>query len=570
MIVKTSKLYYPNPCDGLVMAVNVGSDVYSVDSFSTAITITLLAEATLTNLVLRVPSGKLASGIALTPSIYDVNDSSKTNLIPVPYTEASKTMNGVKFIVSNRLMIVDGKATEGTTAFFIVCASMTLPAGEYAFNWGTKIDYHNDVYFAGKFHNAMFMENEDCDGLIYQVKHRPNNFIFVNGGDGPQYVNYYNKLIYPQDKFVINPGVGSFSNPDGGWSRTKKYLIRGGGYTYGGNSAWMIASADGRHFLRGSIVGPAAQRNSSFSRTSDRGLIINDSRSAEYPVQGTIYIAEVSNTGLRFTKHPYQLPTGATILYGCNGIIYYKNANVFDNELHCIRCDGTHGDTGTEWGDGNANGTAVCWDDRGITIIYGYVIRSQAGVRTCDRWAAKFDKNGNHIKSYDYWDFPLYAPDSFVNQLYKFNGHYKLMCTRYDAFERRTVFDCYDYGPNFDPPGTVTYDAYNRTVKVPAVGWKTRDYRNSYYGGMDQNGYVSFSVSVYTTFNSSKQLYFKDGKLTEPYGYTIWGWQPYINRHCTAVIKGDMTSDPDEEPFLFETNTTDYLDPHNITWQRQW
>lgn len=566
MIVKTSKLYYPNPCDGLVMAVNVGSDVYSVDSFSTAITITLLAEATLTNLVLRVPSGKLASGIALTPSIYDVNDSSKTNLIPVPYTEASKTFNGVKFIVSNRLMIVDGKATEGTTAFFIVCASLTLPAGEYAFNWGTKIDYHNDVYFAGKFHNAMLMENEDCDGLIYQVKHRPNDYImFSSSLSQGTYDTYYNKILYPKDKFLLN-GMGPRINPGGAWSRTKNYFVNGGAYAYGAASGYTVRDKTFRYELRTNITGPSIG-GGSWSKTSDRGLIIA-ARGGTYEI-GKLYIAEVDNKGIKFTPHPYQVPSGASVLYHSNGILFYKNSNVFDDTLYCIRCDGTHGSTGTEWGDGHGNGKAICLNDNGMIIIYGYEIRYQAGVYTCDRWAAKFDKNGNHIKSYGYWDFPLYISDgNGINLIYKFDGHYKLMTSRYDAFERRTVYDCYDYGPNFEPPGIVTYDAYNRNVKVPAVGWKTPDYRSR--PGMDADGCVTFNMqNYYFNPNNGRTLYFKDGKPTEAYGYQFRGWNPYTNRLLLAVIQGDGTSDPTEEPYMFDIGH-DYLDPHNITWQRKW
>lgn len=561
MTTRTAKLYYPNRTNMVTMTLYVNDLAeYTINDFNSKVEFTLPEETILKKLTVLAPKDKLVGSIAIVPKIYNKTDLRKTNLIPTPFKDPTKTVNKVQFIVGNSLLIIDGKA-ENADALFTVFENLTLDAGTYVLTWGNKIDYHSDVFFSNKFHNAMVMSNEDTDGIIWQVKHRPNNYILYCGSysDSTHGTQLYSKLIYPKDKYAIYPGV----NIAEGWSRSKHYIIQGGGYAYGQDSRYTIGDNTGRHILRKNILGPAIYKGS-WSRVDDTGIIINYA-STSYPVANKIYLATIENNDIKFRLSDFQMPSEGSFLACICGVIFYTMPG---GDLYYIDSNGGHGNTGLE---GEFRGNSFhCFGYSGqIVMTCGY-IHTQEGVQRYVRWAHIFNR-GHYVRTVGNEHFPDYGnPSGGVFILYYFDDHYRVMVDRYDAFQRKWVYDCWDYGPNMSPSPTVKYDTY-KPVRVPAVGWKTPDYRNSYYGGMDQDGYVTINIaSPYFDPNVGSRLYFKDGVITEAFDYILAGWNPYNNRMCLAVIQGDGTEPPKEEPFMFDALYTDYLDHHNITWKRKW
>lgn len=562
MTTRTAKLYYPNRTNMVTMTLYVNDLAeYTINDFNSKVEFTLPEETILKKLTVLAPKDKLVGSIAIVPKIYNKSDLRKTNLIPTPFKDQTKTVNKVQFIVGNSLLIIDGKA-ENADALFTVFENLTLDAGTYVLTWGDKIDYHSDVFFSNKFHNAMVMSNEDTDGIIWQVKHRPNNYILYCGSysDSTHGTQLYSKLIYPKDKYAIYPGV----NIAEGWSRSKHYIIQGGGYAYGQDSRYTIGDNTGRHILRKNILGPAIYKGS-WSRVDDTGIIINYA-SKSYPDANKVYLATIENNDIKFRLSDFQMPSNAGFFETSNGVIFYTIPG--SRELYYIDSNGGHGNTGLE-GD-FPNHKFHCYGYSGQMVMTCWRIFTQGGVQRYLRWAHIFSR-GSYSGTIGAESFPGYGnPSGGVFILYYFDGHYKVMVDRYDAFQKKWVYDCWDYGPDMSSSPTIKSDTY-KPVRVPAVGWKTPDYRNSYYGGMDQDGYVTINIaSPYFDPNVGSRLYFKDGVITEAFDYILAGWNPYNNRMCLAVIQGDGTEPPKEEPFMFDALYTDYLDHHNITWKRKW
>ena len=562
MIINSSLLYYKNIQGKFGFSITLDdSTIYIVSKLGEPLTFTIENESVITKCIFTILKDESANSLFIRPSI--TKKGSNVNRFPYPYSDTTKTVNNVRFYVeSGRSIIADGRATDGDAVFNVIGNNnqITLEPGEYRLYIASKNDQHYDAFFNGRFYNALYMLNEENDGLIFQKFHRPNEYILYNS----YWNNYYGDypiahIIYPKDKYVVNSGCNLVNSIVRFAGYTKNYLIYANAPLYGVTHAgYRLGSKSGRKWLNYSQDGPLLA-TVAYSRRDDTGIVhcyFTDDRWKGYE-PGKFYLMDIQDGGkIEWTKSPVQMPDNSTILHATNGRVYYiKPKQGLGRPIFAIDSHGNGYQTSLEYSDDVENGmTSFGFGDDTIDIISGsykrdrnlrYLILSKDGFK-------------NDIQHIDFSSLPKYGT---YFQIYKFDNRFKIRVQRLTtSVPQQVVYDVYDFGDSYANSPRVIYNCC-KPVEVPIVGWKCRDYLQWL---PDRKAPIG---SPSGDFRGT--LYFKDDEFVEPYNFRLASWQYYTNVWLLAVIEGDGTEDP-KYSFAYDCTTTDYLDPHNASWILPW
>ena len=276
MVKETSLLYSPNPQKGFQLTISLmDGSIYSLIEYGKVCKFTVDTQVKVNTIYYSVHKDKSANAMVVRPALYKVG--TNVNRIPYPYVDSSKTVNEVKFIVDpKRYIIADGKAKNDFATFIIANqnTNIILEPGEYVLSAGENKPNHWDVFFSGKFHNKMFMQNDDCDGYIWEKYCEPNDYVFV---DTVRYYDYYytytSGILYPSDKVYLKSG-GPYDLTFYNMARCKDYVL---GYNFFGSGsieskASVKISNNGKDWVE--REGPNGTY--SMNQTTNKGIVLNN------------------------------------------------------------------------------------------------------------------------------------------------------------------------------------------------------------------------------------------------------------------------------------------------------
>lgn len=515
MIKETSLLYYPNPQTGFeyTLTLSDGSS-YTIYEFGKTVTFTVSQEVQVTSLTIKVLKDKSANAMIMHPSI--VKKGSNVNKIPYPYIESSKTMNEVKFVVdSSRSITADGQAKNNPALFTIANqnSNIILDQGIYIFSAGTKKVNHWDVYFSGRYHNKMFMQNDDCDGYIWEKYHEPNDYIMCfQEWYSSYYWHNYSFLLYPNDKYVLpNAFPGTSTTNRGGMS--KNYVIRGYWYSfYDIGGSWYV-SRDGKDWVKNKqdLRPDSATMYGNWSRDDDTCIIVS---------HGVIYTGEIQDNGqIKFEKVG---TTSGWDIYGYGGGYLFLTKQT------------DHGDVKQVWGmDSHGSLYTTCLNtspdtSSSISAIAGTLLLIGSYHRTPNIRFIGYSTDGfasvSTITSLDV--LPNYGDNFGVSY---FGDQFFCHVRRDGQWDLYAIIS----GPY---TGRIWYSA-TKNVKVEMVGYQTPDVRNGYYRPYAFDGKKAIVPFNYpSTTGLDGCMYFKDGKPSDPFGWHVGYWDAWNDCIMCNVI----------------------------------
>lgn len=392
--------------------------------------------------------------------------------------------------------------------------------------------HHTDVVFQGKFLEKLFMESDDCDGIIWEKNHRTNNAIICMTSWYPGFygsTNFQGTRLYLQDPKMpyVTP------NPIGGeaYMRTKDFIISQVGTYWSAPTGSYAVSKDGKEWTKRIGGAPAKWESQTFGWSTKENV-------GMLPYSGKIYRFDIDDDGkLTWTDIAEDLGSGAAIGDIIQqGIVqdgthrWYRFINP-EGELYTSRLpDHYTYDFEDWWGAHSVVDGTYSWS---FYYING-------------KYIAFTTSKINHVKAYstsnyEYWYDVLFveSDDGFKTIRSKYFESPKLAYSfqsvvffyfenKYLMYEGGETIDgnvrtpylwVWDFGNSyFNTPRKIVVP---QTYTVPMVGMNSDPNVDSVtvvmYGSVPaQNrnyvkGYGGFTNAVYI----------KDGKISEPYGGII-------------------------------------------------
>lgn len=418
-----------------------------------------------------------------------------------------------------------------------------------------------------RFRNAMFMQNDDCDGFIWEKKHTPNDYIIFYPFYGPGWFR-----VYPNDKYVLRDnGLYNIVSPYSYLFRVGDFLVGVrsvsplGGEPYG---EWIV-SRDSKKWKKfktdywiKSYVGSwgltASHKDNFGIFCNQNGVIctfsldlntgeptintsdVNEGNSNNYASIGGYYLyTRKDDTKPHKTVYQLSVYGNRQIEVSTNwtGTLYWRT---YDQYQICI---GTYNQTGVRFIAYSTNGFASYSEITSLNEIQNY--GDNWGVTYFDKQFYSYVRRADAvIPNKYYWDCKQIITGSKV---------WQDTLRTYDA----ELCGNYSYEPR---QHAVPHDGHTAHITKYAPG-----------------------VENYVSMNGGP-IYFKDGKISEPFGWAMYIIGDYTNTNFTAILgncnenrkEAVYTVPPfDDCPgsFMFtSSNSLDcyLIDPRNDTWNLPW
>lgn len=493
-----------------------------------------------------------------------------------------------------RLLITDTYGTE-EVGFSSINLYAVMHHNDVAFGYFSVGENRRPIYNEKL---AYFNDEGGCDGIIWEKKH-DKDIIITGGSYSYNYSSYSDTvLIHPKEKHISTMLPIKMSTSLQMMTRTKDYAIcQSNYYNYWGNydpagrPIWV--SPDGVHWKRTDGIYTEDGYISTWSLKENIGLVFGlaprDSRlSDRYQYQiNKLEILEDGSVEQTYLGH-YKIDFPEDIIF-CGDVMLHDDG------------DGT--EFYSAWDhDGNKYTSSLkrwyYWNDHGTprSDVFRYTFKMMGG-----KYCALVKRIiGNTTTSYTAYTFEAYiSDDGFkTGTWYDFAGppwsdgsdwNYDLiyfdekwMCYRYS--DRNRWYYLRDYGKTIGTSYTdrqlLKYSKFD--IQGNASNHNQNVQRLVYYIGnspsissgemlIGGNGYQYPKPNEIT--GRSPCLYFKNGKIADPYGYMVkaidFNFGNYDADYETFLLfEGDFTHEPKEKMCFTGKNLV--IDPGNGSWPHYW
>ena len=394
--------------------------------------------------------------------------------------------------------------------------------------------HHGDVFFRGRFMEKMYIENDECDGLVWEKLHSDDAILCITSW----YPGYYSSTSYQGTRLIQQDPRMPYVTPGaaGGdcFMRTKDFIIsKVGSYYYAPTGSYAV-SRDGKKWTKRIGGAPTNWLGSTFgwSVKENVGILAAD---------GKIYRFDIDDSGkLTWTAIADDLGASAY----CGDIV--SQGIVQDGTHQWYRFRKANGELYTSklpdhytFSSFNQDGSITIVDgtyEWSFYYLNGKYIAFTTSKRNSNHWVGpgrydweywydvlyvESDDGFKTIRS-KYFDSPRLTYAYQYARLLYFNKKY-LMYERGETVSRNVrtpYFWVWDFGNSyFNTPKKIVVP---QTYTVPMVGMSSDQNVDSVtvvmYGNVPaQNRNYQRGID---SFNSST-VYIKDGKPSEPYGGII-------------------------------------------------
>lgn len=413
--------------------------------------------------------------------------------------------------------------------------------------------------------NALFMENEDCDGYIWEKKHVPNDYIIFYPFYGPGWWR-----IYPQDKYVLSDwGLNKIL----GINDARNSLYRVGDYLVflfqdNNDVVWRV-SKDSKKWKETKTKGNIPRwlyMSTTFTTSNSEPFgtyIDSDGKFCTFEIteDGVVEVTETGRTNEGITVW---VCVGGYILFTYNNDIK-PHKTVYQMSPKGYRQLSIE----TNW-----TGT-ITW-------------------RTCDQYQLAIGNYTNpyvRFVAYSTDGFATYTEITSLNEIQNYGDNWSVVY--FDGCFYSTVRRADAVIPNkyyWDTRqiinGGQVWQDILRSYTVEFCGWHTGEPRQ---GVVPHTGHFMTINKTFPGFSSGVSMnggpfYFKNGKLQSQFGWALHIFTDYTNTNYCAVIGNcDPARDTPkycvpplddcDGSFVFMSSSNKYaylVDPNNDTWNLPW
>ena len=425
--------------------------------------------------------------------------------------------------------------------------------------------HHGDMVFNDRYYEKFAIWNDDCDGLIWEKEHDDEIILVRTVWYPGSYSNNvsWTALFHPKEGYMSYPynmgEPGSFQY----MTRTKDFGINGSTGAYDNPYGAMRVSKNGIDWTvsqrcpgyRGSSwsikenIGINYGRDPATNKDGWHRLELDDNGKLTDTFLGNTYgdgsrVGELALVGTEqdgvHTWHKVLKPDGTVyvsklpatytwinrdtvVTAGYNWQFYYLNGKYIAVEFNKYEMS---------YQDPISGG----W----VTLMSVLLVESDDGFKTVHSVYLEDPKVGGHFSSAN---------------LYVFDEKFWIWENGYDVVDNQRIYyyQLWEYPKGSSYRGTPTKKKFtgDRYVSMPIMGMShdsAHDTVNLILLGSKEEGYRETNRSVGAAAPSG--IYFKDGEVTNPYGYWVFpttfvknSWSSNAwNRGGFMVIKGDMTN----------------------------
>lgn len=463
-----------------------------------------------------------------------------------------------------------------------------MPFDSHCYKWGvdggtgictgTHIDGHNEVKFNVKvdddqyhshtetwYKNALYMNNDDCNGYIWEKKHVPNDYIIFYPFYGPGWWR-----IYPQDKYVLSDwGLNKIL----GTNDARNSLYRVGDYLVflfqdNNEVVWRV-SKDSKKWKETKTKGNIPRwwyMSTTFTTSSSEPFgtyIDSDGKFCTFEIteDGVVEVTETGRTNEGITVW---VCVGGYILFTYNNDIK-PHKTVYQMSPKGYRQLSIE----TNW-----TGT-ITW-------------------RTCDQYQLAIGNYTNpyvRFVAYSTDGFATYTEITSLNEIQNYGDNWEISYVdgKFYSTVRRAdavIPNKYYWDTRQIINGGQVWQDILRSYTVEFCGWHTGEPRQ---GVVPHTGHFMTINKTSPGFSSGVSMnggpfYFKNGKLQSQFGWALHIFGDYTNTNYCAVIGNcDPARDTPkycvpplddcDGSFVFMSSSNKYaylVDPNNETWQVPW
>lgn len=426
---------------------------------------------------------------------------------------------------------------------------------------GIRVTNHWDVSFEGKYHNKLFMQNDDCDGMIWEKKHTPNDYVLVFA---EWYASYYwhdkAMIMYPNDRYAIPTGMTGAGSTNRG-AITRDFFVRGYWYLFYDIGGQWYTTKDGHDWVHCKEVLRPDNSYGNWTPNENRGIFTR---------QGNIYLAEIEDNGqIHFTNIG---PFGERTWVG-DGIGYiYFTLNRDHSEFKTIYSMDSSGSvhaTCLKTSEYTIS-RVTAWNSLGI-VEGGYVNPDLRNHRFIG-----ISKDGfSSMSTYSTLNggIPKYGTN-FAWHIWGESIYWTVRRQDPKTGEWYT-----DVGPLGSDMPSASYLDGTLDVSMELAGMSSADASKAHYRDLIVDGkYLKGAVYVPDTPSMNSVMYFRDGKPSYAFGHQIRFWEAWNNVvYCLVIGRCDrhsVESHPSDIPpwgnidgsFAFDLTSNYMIDPDNETW----